>query len=451
MRSITGNAQLIDKVYFPREILPLSVVLSNLVNFLLSLAVFLPLALLLGARFSAWTLALPLVIGVQVLLVTGLALLLAALNVFYRDTEVVLDVGLTAWFFLTPIFYELELLPNQFLGIDVWRFVYTLNPMATLVTDYRYILLYQYPVIRFTLVPFVLGVVFLAVGWYCSGARAGVLGRGVASVWRRCASRRSRSGSRSTTRRRAPSRTPALNLLRFRRVNGTKEDFWALRDVSFGLERGRTLGVVGRNGSGKSTLLKLLAGTMRPTSGQITARGGCSASWSWPPGSAPISPGGTTSSSTGLSWASPGATWLSASIGSWPSPSWSSSSTPRSSTTPPGCTCAWASPSPSRWSRRSWSSTRCWRWATPPSARSASRPGRPQAAPEDDPLRHPRRLGDCALLRRGDLAGPGVRARPPARPRMCSPNTSRRQEPPTVRPSPSPDGPQTPWRCPRGR
>ena len=166
MRSITGNAQLIDKVYFPREILPLSVVLSNLVNFLLSLAVFLPLALLLGARFSAWTLALPLVIGVQVLLVTGLALLLAALNVFYRDTEVVLDVGLTAWFFLTPIFYELELLPNQFLGIDVWRFVYTLNPMATLVTDYRYILLYQYPVIRFTLVPFVLGVVFLAVGWY---------------------------------------------------------------------------------------------------------------------------------------------------------------------------------------------------------------------------------------------------------------------------------------------
>ena len=77
VRSITGNAQLIDKVYFPREILPLSVVLSSLVNFLLSLAVFLPLAVLLGARFSAWTLALPLVIGVQVLLVTGLALLLA--------------------------------------------------------------------------------------------------------------------------------------------------------------------------------------------------------------------------------------------------------------------------------------------------------------------------------------------------------------------------------------
>jgi lipopolysaccharide transport system permease protein len=165
-RSITGNAQLIDKVYFPREILPLSVVLANLVNFLLSLVVFLPLALLLGARFSPWTLALPVVFGVQLFLVAGLALLLSALNVFYRDTELVLDVGLTAWFFLTPIFYELELLPNQFLGIDVWRFVYTLNPMATLVTDYRYILLYQYPVIRHTLVSAVLGVVVLLVGWY---------------------------------------------------------------------------------------------------------------------------------------------------------------------------------------------------------------------------------------------------------------------------------------------
>ncbi len=166
VRSITGNAQLIDKVYFPREILPLAVVLANLVNFLLSLAVFIPLALLLGARLSPWTLALPVLIGVQLLLVAGLALLLAALNVFYRDTELVLDVAITAWFFLTPIFYELELLPNQVFGVDVWRFVYTLNPMATLVTDYRYILLYQYPIIRHTLVPAVLGVVCLLVGWY---------------------------------------------------------------------------------------------------------------------------------------------------------------------------------------------------------------------------------------------------------------------------------------------
>ena len=167
-RSITGNANLIDKVYFPREVLPLAVVLSNLVNFLLSLVVFIPLSLLMGAQLSAWALALPLIILVQLILVTGLALLLSAVNVFYRDTELVLDVALTAWFFLTPIFYELELLPKQVGGFsfDVWRLVYTLNPMATLVTDYRYVLLYDYPVIRHTLISLATGLVLLAVGWF---------------------------------------------------------------------------------------------------------------------------------------------------------------------------------------------------------------------------------------------------------------------------------------------
>ncbi|MGI8422720.1 MAG: ABC transporter permease [Chloroflexota bacterium] len=174
VRSITGNANLIDKVYFPREMLPLSVVLSNLVNFILSLAVFIPLALLMGAQLSAWTLTLPLIILVQLILVTGLALLLAAVNVYYRDAELILDVGLTGWFFLTPIFYELELLPKQIFGLsfDVWRLVYTVNPMATLVTDYRYVLLYEYPVIRHTLISLVTGLVLLAVGW---------------AVFRRCA------------------------------------------------------------------------------------------------------------------------------------------------------------------------------------------------------------------------------------------------------------------------
>ena len=65
----------------------------------------------------------------------------------------------------------------------------------------------------------------------------------------------------------------ALNLLTFRRGAGAEETFWALRDVSFALERGRTLGVIGRNGSGKSTLLKLLSRTMLPTTGTVTSEG----------------------------------------------------------------------------------------------------------------------------------------------------------------------------------
>ncbi len=171
-RSIVGNAHLIDKVYFPRELLPISVVFSNLINFVLSLVVFFVLLLLFRVPLSWWVLSLPIIIAVQFVLVVGLALIVAALNVFYRDVEHVLDVGLLAWFFLTPIFWELELLPNKLplpwggSGVDVWLLEYRLNPMASLVTDYRYILLYDYGIIRHTVVPLAVGLVCLVVGWY---------------------------------------------------------------------------------------------------------------------------------------------------------------------------------------------------------------------------------------------------------------------------------------------
>ncbi len=171
-RSIVGNAHLIDKVYFPRELLPISVVFANLINFILSLIVFFILLLLFRIPLSWWILSLPIIIAVQFVLVVGLALIVAALNVFYRDVEHVLDVGLLAWFFLTPIFWELELLPNKLPlpwggeGIDIWLLEYRLNPMASLVTDYRYILLYDYGIIRHTVVPLAIGLVCLVVGWY---------------------------------------------------------------------------------------------------------------------------------------------------------------------------------------------------------------------------------------------------------------------------------------------
>ena len=171
-RSIVGNAHLIDKVYFPRELLPISVVFANLINFILSLIVFFVLLLLFRVPLSWWVLSLPIIIAVQFVLVVGLALIVAALNVFYRDVEHMLDVGLLAWFFLTPIFWELELLPNKLPlpwgdgGIDIWLLEYRLNPMASLVTDYRYILLYDYGIIRHTVVPLAIGLVCLVVGWY---------------------------------------------------------------------------------------------------------------------------------------------------------------------------------------------------------------------------------------------------------------------------------------------
>lgn len=142
--SIVNNAHLIKKVYFPREVLPLSVVLANGVNFLLALLVLFAVIFAYGVHLTPWVLLLPVIIFIQLLFTLGVAFVLSTVNVFYRDTGVIMEVILLAWFFLTPIFYSVTVLPEyrQIWGITlpVQRLMYILNPMASLISAYRDIL-----------------------------------------------------------------------------------------------------------------------------------------------------------------------------------------------------------------------------------------------------------------------------------------------------------------------
>ena len=167
MRSVTSNAQLIKKVYFPRELLPISAVLASFINFVLAYSVFWLIGIAFGVG-NTWVMAVvPLIMLLHLALVMGLSLLLAAANVFFRDTEHLVEVVLLAWFFLTPIFYAMSVVPNEtFLGFDVHRWVFILNPMATLVTDYRYAAMWGFFPIRHTLVTTVIAVVVLPVAWW---------------------------------------------------------------------------------------------------------------------------------------------------------------------------------------------------------------------------------------------------------------------------------------------
>lgn len=144
--SIVGNSYLIKKIYFPREVLPISIILSNLVNFLIALPLFFVLALLLSVKLTGWALFLPVVIAVQIIFTTGLAFFLSALNVFYRDVQQIMEVVILAWFFLTPVFWDVSVLPASevVLGVNVpvQRLTYILNPMASIVATYRDILYY---------------------------------------------------------------------------------------------------------------------------------------------------------------------------------------------------------------------------------------------------------------------------------------------------------------------
>jgi len=139
--AIVDNAHLIKKVYFPREILPLAEVLSNLVNFLLATVVLFAMLVVYGRWFSPAILMLPLIVLTQTLFIAGLALLLSTANVFYRDTQHILEVIMQAWFFLTPVFYPIKILPDNahFLGmtVNIQLWARRLNPMASLIASYR--------------------------------------------------------------------------------------------------------------------------------------------------------------------------------------------------------------------------------------------------------------------------------------------------------------------------
>ena len=128
---LPSHEALIKRARFPRLALLLSSVFSNLIRFLLALAVFSPFLLLLGPA-PTWRLVLmPGAIALQFCLILGLSAFLAAANVFYRDIAQILDVLLMAWMYLSPIIYPVRLVPEHLLR------VYRLNPMVPIIELYR--------------------------------------------------------------------------------------------------------------------------------------------------------------------------------------------------------------------------------------------------------------------------------------------------------------------------
>jgi len=168
--SIVNNSSLIKKVYFPREVLPLSLTLSNLVNFLLALVVLFAMIVVFRVRLTIWALLLPLVIFTQLLFTLGLAFMLSTADVFYRDTGMIMDAVMLAWFFLTPILYPIDILPKHWpvlgFGVNIHRLSYILNPMASLISTYQVILYHgARPALDFFLRTLVTSLLTLFIGY----------------------------------------------------------------------------------------------------------------------------------------------------------------------------------------------------------------------------------------------------------------------------------------------
>lgn len=136
--TILLNAGIIKKVYFPREILPVSVNMSGLINFLISCVIMFLFLICSGIGFSWYILFLPLIIITQFLLQQGIIFITSAINVYVRDAEYIINFVINMLFYATPVLYSAELFSGSKFG-----FIFKFNPMATIITSYRDILFYQ--------------------------------------------------------------------------------------------------------------------------------------------------------------------------------------------------------------------------------------------------------------------------------------------------------------------
>ncbi len=160
MRSLVAHVDLVTKVYFPRELLPLASLAASLVDFLIALGVFLLVFLAYGRVPGASWLWLAPLIMVQAVLAVGIALFTAALNVRFRDVKHVMPLMLQAWLYMSPVIYPMASVPDRLRG------VFALNPMAGLVDGYRAVLLHGHaPDAALLLTSAAVSLLTLILGW----------------------------------------------------------------------------------------------------------------------------------------------------------------------------------------------------------------------------------------------------------------------------------------------
>ncbi len=133
--SVVGASNLVTKVYFPREILPTAAVFTKVVDLGAGLIILAALMVYFGHP-PEWTAVwVPILFFIHLLFALGLSLPLAALNLYFHDVRYLVGVVLTLWFYLTPVIYPMDIVPQSY------RVIYDLNPNALMINAYRRVLL----------------------------------------------------------------------------------------------------------------------------------------------------------------------------------------------------------------------------------------------------------------------------------------------------------------------
>ena len=135
--SVVTNGGILKKIYFPREILPISVVTSNLINFIISCIIVLAALFISGIGLSVYALIFPLIMLIEYFLLVGISLIASSITVYLRDLEHFGNIFVMLWFYVTPILYDPSLIPERFSTL------FKLNPMYHIIVAYRDVLYYK--------------------------------------------------------------------------------------------------------------------------------------------------------------------------------------------------------------------------------------------------------------------------------------------------------------------
>lgn len=156
---ITGNSEMVKKIYFPREALVIGEVNAKLINLLLSMIVMVFFIVFSGTGFTWQIIYFPLILAIEYLFTLGCTLIVSSVTVYLRDMEYIVNVILMAWVWGTPVMYNIENLSG------VFRKLLQMNPMTPIIVSYQDILYWhRAPYPNNLLVPFAEGIVMLLLG-----------------------------------------------------------------------------------------------------------------------------------------------------------------------------------------------------------------------------------------------------------------------------------------------
>lgn len=157
---IREQENLVKKIYFPREVLPISFVTSQFINMLFSFIIIFAVLIVSGVGVNIKAiLYLPIIMLVEYVLALGLTFMTSALTVYFRDLQYILSIIGMAWMYLSPIMYSIDMVPIEF------RWVFRFNPISPIMIAYRDVLYYKQPPHLSTLLGgIIIGIIMLIIG-----------------------------------------------------------------------------------------------------------------------------------------------------------------------------------------------------------------------------------------------------------------------------------------------